>query len=148
MKNKPIVGVLVTALLEDDYNKTAHIRPMAQKVADKIGTIIKQYAEVVCPPLVEEEHQAEAAARMFNSAGVDLIVAVEVAYTKGAGAHTLLPGHNRPGFGLEYPADRIPAGGCRFRPDHAQLGHGRRSGDDLRLAADETAVLDGHIQDG
>ncbi len=83
MTNKPIVGVLVTALLEDDYNKTAHVRPMAQKVADKIGTIIKQYAEVVCPPLVEEEHQAEAAARMFNSAGVDLIVAVEVAYTKG-----------------------------------------------------------------
>jgi len=84
MAIKPKVGVLVMALLEDDYNKTAHIRPMAQKVADKIGGIIGKYAETVCPPLVEEEHQAEAAAQMFNAAGVDLIVAVEVAYTKGA----------------------------------------------------------------
>jgi L-arabinose isomerase len=77
------VGVLVMALLEDDYNKTAHVRPMAQKAADKIGGIIGKFADVVCPPLVEEEHQAEAAAQMFNAASVDLIIAVEVAYTKG-----------------------------------------------------------------
>lgn len=83
MTIKAKVGVLVMALLEDDYNKTAHMRPVAQKVADRIGKVIAEYAEVVCPPLVEEEHQAEAAAQMFNGAGVDLIVAVEVAYTKG-----------------------------------------------------------------
>jgi L-arabinose isomerase len=84
MQSKPKVGVLVMALLEDDYNKTAHVRPMAQKVADKIAGIIGRYADTICPPLVEEEHQAEAAARMFNGEDVDLIVAVEVAYTKGA----------------------------------------------------------------
>ena len=83
MAIRPKVGVLVMALLEDDYNKTAHVRPMAQQVADKIGGIIGRYAETVCPPLVEEEHQAAAAAQLFNAAGVDLIVAVEVAYTKG-----------------------------------------------------------------
>lgn len=83
MATKPKVGILVMALLEDDYNKTAHMRPMAQKAADQIGEIIGQYAETICPPLVEEEHQAENAARMFNAADVDLIVAVEVAYTKG-----------------------------------------------------------------
>ena len=83
MATKPKVGILVMALLEDDYNKTAHMRPAAQKVADHIGEIIGQYAGTVCPPLVEEEDQAEAAARMFNAADVDLIVAVEVAYTKG-----------------------------------------------------------------
>ncbi len=83
MATKPRVGVLVMALLEDDYNKTAHMRPVAQKAADRIDAIIAEYAETVCPPLVEEEFQAEAAAQMFNSAGVDLIVAVEVAYTKG-----------------------------------------------------------------
>jgi L-arabinose isomerase len=71
------------ALLEDDYNKTAHVRPMAQAVADKIGQIIGKYAETVCPKLVETELQAETAAAMFNGAGVDLIIAVEVAYTKG-----------------------------------------------------------------
>jgi L-arabinose isomerase len=32
---------------------------------------------------VEEEHQAEKAAQMFNAADVDLIIAVEIAYTKG-----------------------------------------------------------------
>ncbi len=84
MATRPKVGVLVMALLEDEYNKTAHVRPMAQKVADKIAGIIGGYAETVCPPLVEEECQAEAAARRFNAEGVDLIVAVEVAYTKGA----------------------------------------------------------------
>jgi L-arabinose isomerase len=84
MTIKPKVGVLVMALLEDDYNKTAHIRPHAQKVAEKVGGIIGKYAETICPPLVEEEYQAEAAAQMFNAAGVDLIIAVEVAYTKGA----------------------------------------------------------------
>jgi L-arabinose isomerase len=83
MIRKPKVGVFVMALLEDDYNKTAHVRPMAQKVADHIGEIISKYAETVCPALVEEEHQAEAAACMFNAENVDLIIAVEVAYTKG-----------------------------------------------------------------
>lgn len=81
MKTK--VGVLVMALLEDDYNKTAHVRPMAQAVADKIGSIIAKYAYTVCPKLVETEDQASAAAQEFNAAGVDLILAVEVAYTKG-----------------------------------------------------------------
>ena len=80
---RPKVGVLVMALLEDDYNKTAHVRPMAQNAADKIGSVIAQFGETVCPNLVETEDQAEAAAVMFNAAGVDLIIAVEVAYTKG-----------------------------------------------------------------
>ena len=80
---KAKVGVLVMALLEDDYNKTAHVRPMAQAVADKIGGIIGKFADTVCPKLVENEEQAAEAAQMFNGAGVDLIIAVEVAYTKG-----------------------------------------------------------------
>jgi L-arabinose isomerase len=80
---KAKIGVLVMALLEDDYNKTAHVRPMAQAVADKIGSIIGKFADTVRPKLVETEEQAKAAAQAFNGAGVDLIIAVEVAYTKG-----------------------------------------------------------------
>jgi L-arabinose isomerase len=83
MTYKPKIGVLVLALLQDDYNMTAHMRPVAQKVADRIGEILAEYGETVCPPLVEEEHQAEAAAHMFNAQEVDIIVAMEVAYTKG-----------------------------------------------------------------
>lgn len=83
MTIKPKVGVLVTALLEDDYNKTAHMRPEAQKFADRVAGIVGQYADVIVPKLVEEEYQAAEAAQMFNAAGVDLIVAAQPAYTKG-----------------------------------------------------------------
>jgi L-arabinose isomerase len=83
MTIKPKVGVLVTALLEDDYNKTAHMRPEAQKFVDRIAGIVGQYADVIVPKLVEEEHQAAQAVQMFNAAGVDLIVAAQPAYTKG-----------------------------------------------------------------
>ncbi len=69
------IGLLAMALLEDDYNKTAHVRPMAQKAADRIGGILEAFGGTVCPPLVKEEHQAETVAQMFDQAGVDLIVA-------------------------------------------------------------------------
>lgn len=83
MTVKPIVGLLVTALLEDDYNKTAHMRPEAQKFVDRLAGILAPYADVVAPGLVEEEDQAAAAARLFNAKGVDLIIAAQPAYTKG-----------------------------------------------------------------
>jgi len=41
MATKPKVGVLVMALLEDDYNKTVHMRPAAQKAADRIIDSLK-----------------------------------------------------------------------------------------------------------
>ncbi|MGQ9555582.1 MAG: hypothetical protein ACUVWR_15890 [Anaerolineae bacterium] len=77
------VGLLVTALLEDDYNKTGHMRPEAQRFADRIADILTPYAEVVAPKLVEDEEQAAAAARLFNAEGVDLIIAAQPAYSKG-----------------------------------------------------------------
>ena len=80
MAIKPKVGVLVMALLEDDYNKTAHVRPMAQKVADKIGGILGRYADTVCPPLVEEEHQAEAAAQENSRRADGLLKALKQAF--------------------------------------------------------------------
>jgi L-arabinose isomerase len=80
---KAKIGVLVMALLEDDYNKTAHMRPQATAAAQEIADTFAQWGEVVHAGLVEEEHQAIAAARMFNAADVDLIVAMELAYTKG-----------------------------------------------------------------
>ncbi len=83
MAQKPKIGVFISALLEDDYNKTAHLRPRAQQYAQHIADILSPYATVVFPGLIEEEDQAAAAARMFNGEGVDLIVAVEIAYTKG-----------------------------------------------------------------
>jgi L-arabinose isomerase len=80
---KAKIGVLVMALLEDDYNKTAHMRPAASAAAQEIADALGAYGDVVHPGLVEEEEQAAAAARLFNAEDVDIIVALELAYTKG-----------------------------------------------------------------
>ncbi len=82
---KAKIGVLVMALLEDDYNKTAHMRPQATAAAQEIADALAEYGDVVHAGLVEEEHQAAAAARLFNAEDVDIIVACELAYTKGLG---------------------------------------------------------------
>lgn len=77
------IGVLVMALLEDDYNKTGHMRPAATAAAREIADALADYGDVVHAGLVEEEEQAAAAARLFNAEDVDIIVAFELAYTKG-----------------------------------------------------------------
>jgi L-arabinose isomerase len=83
MALKPKIGVLVMALLEDDYNKTAHMRPAATAAAREIADALAAFGDVVHAGLVEEEAQAAAAARLFNAEDVDIIVALELAYTKG-----------------------------------------------------------------
>lgn len=83
MTVRPKIGVLVMALLEDDYNKTGHMRGPATEAAQGIADILSEYGDVCHAGLVEEEHQAAAAARMFNAEDVDIIVATELAYTKG-----------------------------------------------------------------
>ncbi len=83
MATKAKIGLLVMALLEDDYNKTAHMRPAANAAAREIADLLGEYGEVFHAGLVEEEHQAAAAARLFNAEDVDIIVAMELAYTKG-----------------------------------------------------------------
>lgn len=77
------IGVLVMALLEDDYNKTGHMRPAATAAGREIADGLAAYGDVVHAGLVEEEAQAAAAARLFNAEDVDIIVAFELAYTKG-----------------------------------------------------------------
>ena len=77
------IGVLVMALLEDDYNKTGHMRPAATAAAQEIADGLAAFGDVVHAGLVEEEDQAAAAARLFNAEDVDIIVAFELAYTKG-----------------------------------------------------------------
>jgi L-arabinose isomerase len=83
MATKAKIGVLVMALLEDAYNKTAHMRPAATEAAARVSDALAEYGNVVHAGLVEDEDQAAAAARLFNAEDVDLIVAVELAYTKG-----------------------------------------------------------------
>jgi L-arabinose isomerase len=83
MATKPKIGLLVTALLEDDYNKTGHVRPRMRQATDRIAASLAPYGEVVNPGFVEYEPDADRATAVFNAAGVDLIVALELAYQKG-----------------------------------------------------------------
>ncbi len=79
---RPKIGLLVTALLEDEWNKTAHLRPAAQEAVQGFCRALEPMAEVVCPGLVETEGQAAAADLAFKSAGVEAVVFVELAYTQ------------------------------------------------------------------
>lgn len=83
MTTKTKIGVLTMALLEDAYNKTAHMRPAATETSRHVAHALEAYGTVVHPGLVEDEAQAAAAARLFNAEAVDIIIAVELAYTKG-----------------------------------------------------------------
>ncbi len=83
MGQSPKIGVLVTALLEDDFNKTGYLRPQAREAAQKIASVFNSMGQTIFPGLVEEEWQAQQAAETFNREMVDLIVFTELAYTKG-----------------------------------------------------------------
>jgi L-arabinose isomerase len=84
VKNKPKIGLLVTALLEDEYNKTGYLRPKFSETTNTLAKLLSTYGEIVNPGFVEYESDAERAAQMFNANDVDLIVVVELAYQKGA----------------------------------------------------------------
>lgn len=79
---RPKVGLLITALLEDDWNKTGYLRPAAQAAVSHYVDALTPFADVVCPGLVETEEQAAAADLAFKQARVDAIVFTEMAYTQ------------------------------------------------------------------
>jgi L-arabinose isomerase len=83
MTTRPRIGLFVTALLEDDYNKTGHMRPKMHEATARIAALLEPYGEVVNPGFVEYEPDADRATEVFQSAGVDLVVAIELAYQKG-----------------------------------------------------------------
>lgn len=83
VSSKAKIGLFVTALLEDDYNKTGHMRPKMAEATNRIAGILAPFGEIVNPGFVEYEPDAERAAALFNAEGVDLIVVIELAYQKG-----------------------------------------------------------------
>ncbi|MEJ2264041.1 MAG: hypothetical protein P8X95_11380 [Anaerolineales bacterium] len=83
MTTRPKIGLFVTALLEDDYNKTGHMRPKMAEATDRIANVLKPFGDIINPGFVEYEPDADRATEAFNAAGVDLIIALELAYQKG-----------------------------------------------------------------
>jgi len=49
MRNKPKIGLIVTGLLEDDYNKTSHLRPNVLQATNDLAKMLSTYGEVVNP---------------------------------------------------------------------------------------------------
>jgi L-arabinose isomerase len=80
--NRPKIGLLITALLEDDWNKTGYLRPKAVSALQEYIARLEPFAEVVCPGLIETEEQAAEADLAFKSAGVAAVVFTELAYTQ------------------------------------------------------------------
>ena len=67
------IGLLVTALLEDKYNQTGHLRGEANRVATLYEEKLKPFAKVVNPGFFENEPEAAKAAAMMKKEDVDLV---------------------------------------------------------------------------
>jgi L-arabinose isomerase len=78
--DRPKVGLLVTALLEDEWNKTGHLRPKAQAAVQNFAGALEPFATVVCPGLVETEAQAAEADKQFKTEDVTAVVYAPLAY--------------------------------------------------------------------
>ena len=92
------IGLLVTALLEDRYNKTGHMREEARRVAERYAQKLKGFGRVVHPGFFEYEQEAVKAARVLKAEDVDVVVVVELAYQKG-----LIPMRALLEIGVEVP---------------------------------------------
>jgi L-arabinose isomerase len=77
------IGLLVTALLEDRYNKTGHLRDQARAIARRYEQKLAPFGPVVNPGFFEDEAGAAKAARVLNAEDVQCVVVVEIAYQKG-----------------------------------------------------------------
>ena len=77
------IGLLVTALLEDRYNKTGHIREQAKSIAGRYAARLAPFGTVVNPGFFEDEAGAVSAARALKAQDVQCVVLVEIAYQKG-----------------------------------------------------------------
>jgi L-arabinose isomerase len=77
------IGLLVTALLEDRYNKTGHMRGEARRVTKLYEDKLKPFGAVVNPGFFEYENEAIKAASTLKREGVDIIIIIELAYQKG-----------------------------------------------------------------
>jgi len=77
------IGLLVTALLEDRYNKTGHMRGEARRVTGLYEEKLKKFGKVVNPGFFEYEDEALRAASVLKKEEVDVIVFIELAYQKG-----------------------------------------------------------------
>lgn len=68
------IGLMVTALLEDKYNKTGHMREEARKAANRYAEKLKSFGKLVHPGFFEYEDEAAKVARALEAEEVDVVV--------------------------------------------------------------------------
>ncbi len=77
------IGLMITALLEDKFNKTGHMREECRRVARVYEEKLKPLGRIVSTGFFEYEPEAYKAASLLKREGVDVVVLIELAYQKG-----------------------------------------------------------------
>jgi L-arabinose isomerase len=77
------IGLMITALLEDKFNKTGHLREECRRVAGIYEEKLKPLGRIVSTGFFEYEPEAYKAASLLKREGVDVVVLIELAYQKG-----------------------------------------------------------------
>ena len=92
----PKIGLAVCTLMKDVFNDFSDTRPDGQAKVEKISQVLAPLGTVVCPGLIEDEAQAEAARALFLREGVDMVLYSAISFSKGALALRLFSGLGLP----------------------------------------------------
>jgi len=82
-ENLPKIGLFVSALLEDEWNKSGNLRPKAVAALNEIAKKLGKIGQIINPGLIETIQQAENARKCFIQKDVDLILVMQLCYTQG-----------------------------------------------------------------
>lgn len=83
MKKTPKIGLFISSLLEDEWNKDSDMRPKAVKAVNHIAKDLKRAGAIVNPGLIENHQQAQDACRQFVQEDVDAVLIMQLSYTQG-----------------------------------------------------------------
>jgi L-arabinose isomerase len=81
--DEPRIGIFVSALLEDEWNKGAEFRPRAVSALDGMVRSLGGLGRITNPGLVETLEQARAARERFLREDVDLVLVMQLCFTQG-----------------------------------------------------------------
>jgi len=80
---EPRVGIFVSALLEDEWNKAGNLRPRAVKALDEMVLSLGEIGRISNPGLVETLEQAQAARELLLREDVDIVIVMQLCFTQG-----------------------------------------------------------------
>ena len=96
MERIPVIGLLVSALLEDEWNKGGDTRPAAETSITRIVERLSKLGRVVRTRLVENISDAGIARDAFIDQRVDVVLVMQLSYAQGVIALRALRGITAP----------------------------------------------------